>query len=150
MRPTVPSSRGARRRLVWLAAAGALVLLLLLAWRLSGPSAPDAPTPAPILSDGDQAPAPARPAGPPWPHGAANARFTLVNNQQLFDLSADPGEKTDVMEKHPEVVALLRAEYEAWWESVQPQLVNEDAYRTAPAVNTFKTLYERQFGTDRP
>ena len=79
-----------------------------------------------------------------------NARFTLVNNQQLFDLSSDPGEKTNVIEQHPEIVAQLRAEYEAWWESVQPQLVNEDAYRTAPAVNTFKTLYERQFGTDRP
>ncbi|MFO1489728.1 MAG: arylsulfatase [Kiritimatiellia bacterium] len=79
-----------------------------------------------------------------------NARFTLVNNRQLFDLSADPGEKTNVIDRHPEVAARLRADYEAWWTSVQPQLVNEAAHRTAPAVNPFKELYERQFGTDRP
>jgi len=58
----------------------ALALLVLLAWRLSGPSAPDAPTPTSVLPAVDHAPKPepARPAGPPWHHGAANARFTLV------------------------------------------------------------------------
>jgi len=45
MRTTTPSPRGAWRRLVWPASAAALVLLLLLAWFLSGPPAPDAPLP---------------------------------------------------------------------------------------------------------
>ncbi|MFT3803455.1 MAG: thioredoxin domain-containing protein [Burkholderiaceae bacterium] len=75
MRLTTPSSRGAWRRLVWPASAAALVLLLLLAWFLSGPPAPNAPLPA-----ADDAPAatPAQQAGPPWHHGAADARFTLI------------------------------------------------------------------------
>ena len=63
---------------------------------------------------------------------------------QLFDLAADPGEKTDVAAAHPGVVRDLDAAYDAWWASVQPQLVNENA--VAPAVNPFKELFEKQFG----
>jgi arylsulfatase len=63
---------------------------------------------------------------------------------QLFDVKADPGEKTDVADKHPDVVKELDAAYDKWWASVQEQLVNENA--VGPKVNPFKELYEKQFG----
>ena len=63
---------------------------------------------------------------------------------QLFDVKADPGERHDVAAEHPEVVRRLEAAYDHWWDSVQPQLVNENAI--PPKVNPFKELYWRQFG----
>lgn len=57
---------------------------------------------------------------------------------------ADPGEKADVAKDHPDVVARLAAEYDAWWRSVQPDLVNED--RDGPAENPFRAAFTRQFG----
>ncbi|MBC7820769.1 MAG: sulfatase-like hydrolase/transferase [Planctomycetaceae bacterium] len=97
-----------------------------------------------------------------WPVGAdrskfkyatcsvRNSRFQMVTaskgetkNWQLFDLKADPGEKTDITDQHPDVVKQLDSEYDRWWESVQPQLVNEDA--VPPAENPFKTLFNQQF-----
>ncbi len=90
-----------------------------------------------------------------WPRGEVasakytacsirNSRFTLVNNKELFDLQTDPGEKTNVIGEHPDVVARLRAAYDAWWDSVQSCLDNEDA--VGPQVNPFKALYWQQFG----
>ena len=73
-----------------------------------------------------------------------NARFTLVNNQELYDLKADPGESKNVLAEHPDVVAKLRAAYNQWWEEVQPLLVNENA--VGPKMNPFKELYWKQFG----
>jgi arylsulfatase len=63
---------------------------------------------------------------------------------QLFDVKADPGEKHDVAAEHPDVVKELDAAYDKWWDSVQPQLVNENA--VGPRVNPFKALYWKQFG----
>jgi len=37
---------------------------------------------------------------------------------ELFDIPADPGEKQDVAAEHPDVVARLRAAYEAWLKDV--------------------------------
>ena len=90
-----------------------------------------------------------------WPRGKAaeakftncsirDARFTLVNNKELYDLAADPGEKTNVIEQQPEAAAKLRAAYDKWWEESQPLLVNEDAL--GPKVNPFKEIYWKQFG----
>ncbi len=62
----------------------------------------------------------------------------------LFDVSVDYGEKTDIAAANAPVVAELSAAYEKWWESVQPQLVNENA--PVPPVNPFKELYWKQFG----
>lgn len=81
---------------------------------------------------------------------ARNSQFQMVTaskgetkNWQLFDLKADPGQKTDVADKHPDVVQKLAGEYDRWWDSVQPQMVNEDA--VPPAENSFKTLFNQQF-----
>lgn len=47
-------------------------------------------------------------------------RWRLINGKELYDFPADPGQKTDVAADHPEVVAALRAEYERWWNSLEP------------------------------
>ena len=46
--------------------------------------------------------------------------------------------------KHPDVVKKLSAEYDAWWQSLPPYLVNEDA--VPPKENPYKELYWKQFG----
>jgi arylsulfatase A-like enzyme len=90
-----------------------------------------------------------------WPNGQAaqskwrncsirNSQFRLVNNEELYDLKADPGEMRNVIADHPEVVAKLRAAYDQWWDEVQPLLVNENV--VGPKVNPFKELYWKQFG----
>ena len=74
-----------------------------------------------------------------------NAQFTLVNNDELYDLKADPGETKNVIAEHPEVAARLRASYDRWWTDVQPLLVNENA-TNIPTINPFQELYYKQFG----
>jgi arylsulfatase len=74
-----------------------------------------------------------------------NSQFTLVNNKELYDLKADPGETTNIIDKHPDVVARLRAAYDQWWSDVQPLLVNE-AVTNVPKINPMKELYWKQFG----
>ena len=80
-----------------------------------------------------------------------SARFRLVNNKELYDIKADPGEKKNVIAEHPKEVEAMRAAYDGWWEEVLPALENEDA--VGPKVNPFKELYWKQFGggpTDPP
>jgi arylsulfatase A-like enzyme len=73
-----------------------------------------------------------------------NGRYTLVNNTELYDLKADPGETKNVMAGHPDVVASLRAAYDRWWRDVLPCLENEGV--VGPPVNPFKARYWKQFG----
>ncbi len=51
------------------------------------------------------------------------ARWRLVNMSpdgdpsrlELFDIAADPGQKNNIAAQHPDVVAKLKNEYDAWW-----------------------------------
>jgi arylsulfatase A-like enzyme len=45
-------------------------------------------------------------------------RWRLVNGEELYDILADPGQRSDVAAEHPDVVAELRTHYEAWWDLV--------------------------------
>jgi arylsulfatase len=67
-------------------------------------------------------------------------RFTW----ELFDVVSDPGEKTDVAAAHPDLVRKVDAAYDAWWQSVQPHLENEDA--PLPPVSAFNAAYQKQHG----
>ena len=66
---------------------------------------------------------------------------------QLFDVSRDPGEQSNVAAEQPKVLAELEGSYDAWWQSVRPQLVNESA--VGPKENPFKELYWKQFGRSK-
>jgi arylsulfatase A-like enzyme len=45
-------------------------------------------------------------------------RWRLVNGDELYDITTDPGQKNDIAAQHPDVVANLRTEYDKWWQSV--------------------------------
>jgi arylsulfatase len=64
---------------------------------------------------------------------------------QLFDVKADYGEKTDVSAAHADVIAKLDAEYDAWWASVKPLLVNEAESVAGTKEMPFHELYWKQY-----
>jgi arylsulfatase A-like enzyme len=45
-------------------------------------------------------------------------RWRFVNGKELYDMSVDPGQKTNVADKHPKVVKQLTGSYETWWKSI--------------------------------
>lgn len=40
------------------------------------------------------------------------------DRRELFDIDADPGQKTNIAKEHPEVFERLQGEYEKWYESI--------------------------------
>jgi arylsulfatase len=71
-----------------------------------------------------------------------NQRFRFVNNNSLYDMQNDPGQKENVIDTHPEVVKEMRAAYDAWWKKTVPMMVNEKA-KMSP-VRPFHVLYQKQ------
>ncbi|HTK77974.1 MAG TPA: arylsulfatase [Gemmataceae bacterium] len=47
-------------------------------------------------------------------------KWRLVADKELYDLKTDPGQKSNVASKHPDVAAKLRGHYERWWAAVEP------------------------------
>jgi hypothetical protein len=55
-----------------------------------------------------------------WKQSAVmTERWRLVNGRELYDMAADPAQKTDVAAREPETVARLRAAYEGWWADLE-------------------------------
>jgi arylsulfatase A-like enzyme len=58
---------------------------------------------------------------PKWEKSVAmHGSWRLCNGEALYDLSKDPGQKTNVSKDHPEMVRKLRAAYESWWADLEP------------------------------
>ncbi len=62
----------------------------------------------------------------------------------LFDVAADPGEKTDLSADNRRIVGALSAKYDRWWNSVRKGWVNETA--VGPRINPFKERFWSQRG----
>jgi arylsulfatase A-like enzyme len=71
-----------------------------------------------------------------------NQRYRMVGENGLYDMAEDPGQKTNVFDEHPEVVAEMRAAYEKFWSEARPLMVNEDAPMSP--VQPFHVLYNAQ------
>lgn len=46
--------------------------------------------------------------------------WRFVNRTELYDISEDPGQENNVIDKHPEVAARLGEEYENYWKLIEP------------------------------
>ncbi|TWU44371.1 Arylsulfatase [Novipirellula aureliae] len=71
-------------------------------------------------------------------------RWRFVNNRELYDIPNDPGERNNVADQHPEVVAQLRKSYDLWWESVKPLMVNEGLPTVPSNKQPFAIRYKQQ------
>jgi len=49
-------------------------------------------------------------------------KWRLVKGEELYDIEADRGQKTNVAQKHPDVVKEMRDYYERWWKGLEPAL----------------------------
>ncbi len=45
-------------------------------------------------------------------------RWRLINGKELYDIKADPGQKNDIADNHPDIVKKLQDAYKEWWEDV--------------------------------
>jgi len=54
-------------------------------------------------------------------------QWRLVAGKELYDVKADPGQKTDLAARHPASVQKMRAHYERWWAGTQPALAQSEA-----------------------
>lgn len=67
---------------------------------------------------------------PKWTDSVAmTPRWRLMDGKQLYDIQADPGQKTDIAATHPEVVKQLRADYETWWASLEEDMKQTARFR---------------------
>lgn len=48
------------------------------------------------------------------------SRWRLIDNKQLYDIKADPGQTNNVIAAHPDVVTAIRQEFESYWAKVTP------------------------------
>ena len=71
-----------------------------------------------------------------------DCRYRYVDGKALYDMIADPGQQTNIIEEHPEVVKEMRAAYEKFWKEARPLMVNEDAPMSP--TRPFHVWYEEQ------
>jgi len=57
---------------------------------------------------------------PKWNATVMWKKWRLVKGSELYDIAANPGQKTDVAGEHPEIVKAMRDHYERWWSQVEP------------------------------
>ncbi|MEL6593849.1 MAG: sulfatase/phosphatase domain-containing protein, partial [Bacteroidota bacterium] len=56
-----------------------------------------------------------------WKKSATmQGKWRLINQDELYDIQADPGQRNNIAEAHPEVLRSLQEAYEAWWTELEP------------------------------
>ncbi len=70
-------------------------------------------------------------------YSVRNQRYRFVSAQkrqrattakgELYDIEADPGQKTNIIDQHPKITAEMKAAFHKYWKEAVPLMVNEDA-----------------------
>ena len=54
-----------------------------------------------------------------WESAVVWDQWRLVHGAELYDVEADRAQENNLAQRHPEIVAQLRAHYESWWSSLE-------------------------------
>ena len=68
---------------------------------------------------------------------------------ELYDLDNDVHEKKNIIDDHPEIAKALKGQYDAWWEDIQPFLVNDNLEDAPKTHKPYHELYREQLGDAR-
>ena len=74
--------------------------------------------------------------------------WRLINGEELYHLTDDPGQDRDVAARHPDVVQQLRADYEAWWEDIEPVFSEVPAISVCPPQESVTVLHSHDMHAD--
>ncbi|MCC9605602.1 arylsulfatase [Blastopirellula sp. JC732] len=75
--------------------------------------------------------------------GVRNQKYRLVGEDALFDMEADPGQTTNVIDQHQDVAAAMKTAYDAWWKGTRPMMVNETA-KMSPTRPFWEAYYAQE------
>lgn len=67
-------------------------------------------------------------------------QWRLVGEDELYDLSSDPGQKTNVSAKHPEITREMLAHYEQYWMEIEPSINDVEPLYLRAERGTFTEL----------
>ncbi|MBL8817414.1 MAG: arylsulfatase [Planctomyces sp.] len=73
-------------------------------------------------------------------------KYRMVNNTELFDMETDPGQTTNLADKHPELMSEMRMAYDKWWKETRPMMVNENAPMSK--IRPYHQAFEQQKALD--
>lgn len=73
---------------------------------------------------------------PKWENSTAmQGPWRLIDGKALYHIKKDPGQKKDLADKRPEMVEILRQDYENWWKQMQPSFDQIARYDLGGAEN---------------
>jgi arylsulfatase A-like enzyme len=73
---------------------------------------------------------------PKWRESAVmTKRWRLLDGRELYDITADPGQRNNIAAGHPDIVQRLRTDYETWWTSLEPAMKHTVRYVLGGAEN---------------
>ncbi|MHC4639682.1 MAG: hypothetical protein ACYTBV_19620, partial [Planctomycetota bacterium] len=64
---------------------------------------------------------------PKWDSAVLWKKWRYVKGKELYNIADDPGQKSNIAQKHPDIVKAMRDHYERWWAEVEP-IANQPCY----------------------
>ncbi len=75
--------------------------------------------------------------------------WRLVNGEELYDLSVDPEQRTNVADQNPEIFSQISAAYDLWWEENSPNFEEQPYFIVGSTQQNPTTLYCHDWHTEK-
>jgi hypothetical protein len=79
-----------------------------------------------------------------WSGAVLWKKWRLVNGEELYNVSTDPGQANDVYDKFPDVVRTMRDHYEAWVSKTEPIMEQTNFVTVGTPKEPVTWMWKRQ------